>query len=246
MKIVTIHASKGLEYPVVFCPFLWSGGKAQEELVVSYHEPERDRQTVLDFGSPRRERALELAAEEGLAEDLRLAYVALTRAKHRCYIAWGKCNGVGESGMAWLLHSPPAGEGGPLARLRAHVNARSSDELRADLAALEAVAEGAVAVDPLPEHTGQLLAAAEVGEVLVARRFTGSLRRSWEITSFSALARHSSQAELPDYDPAPSEKPPIEFADAEGVFGFPRGGEPVRVCTTFWSIARSRSPSMPS
>jgi exodeoxyribonuclease V beta subunit len=31
VKIVTIHKSKGLEYPVVFCPFLWSGGCGPRE-----------------------------------------------------------------------------------------------------------------------------------------------------------------------------------------------------------------------
>jgi len=32
VKLVTIHKSKGLEYPVVFCPFVWSGSKIKKQL----------------------------------------------------------------------------------------------------------------------------------------------------------------------------------------------------------------------
>ncbi len=34
VKIVTVHVSKGLEYPIVFCPFLWGGIKDRDEVVI--------------------------------------------------------------------------------------------------------------------------------------------------------------------------------------------------------------------
>ena len=86
VKIVTVHVSKGLEYPVVFCPFMWSGLRGKEE-VVTFH----DRFTMVkDFGSPRHDEHRRFAEKESLAEDLRLLYVALTRARYRCYLFTGK------------------------------------------------------------------------------------------------------------------------------------------------------------
>jgi exodeoxyribonuclease V beta subunit len=91
VQIVTIHKSKGLEYPVVFCPFLWDGfqraasGPAD---LLEYHE---DGRTVLDFDPASRgsDEIKGLIREEEAAETLRLIYVALTRAVQRCYLIAG-------------------------------------------------------------------------------------------------------------------------------------------------------------
>ena len=61
---------------------------------------------VLDLGSDEMPRHLEFAAEEKIAEELRLLYVALTRAQHRCYFVWGAMKGAEASATAWLLHRP--------------------------------------------------------------------------------------------------------------------------------------------
>lgn len=107
LQIVTLHRSKGLEYPVVFCPDLWQRGDrlAKETDLIECHEQGK---RIADLGSEhfaaRRERAL----QEELAEDLRIVYVALTRAKYRCYLAWAdvrtqkQANG---SALAYLLFS---------------------------------------------------------------------------------------------------------------------------------------------
>ncbi len=57
-----------------------------------------------------------LWAEEDLAERLRLFYVAVTRAKHRCVIYWGAVNQAEGSAAAYLLHQGPQWR----ARGRAH------------------------------------------------------------------------------------------------------------------------------
>ncbi|MBN0903242.1 exodeoxyribonuclease V subunit beta, partial [Pseudomonas aeruginosa] len=78
VQIVTIHKSKGLEYPLVWLPFIARFRKQDQAF---YH----DRETfaaVLDLGQD--EASLELAEAERLAEDLRLLYVALTRAVWHC------------------------------------------------------------------------------------------------------------------------------------------------------------------
>jgi len=95
VQIVTIHKSKGLEFPVVFCPFLWDGrikpGHSGAEGRV-YHDPQG--RAVIDFtpyekGSTRLEEIEHNIRLEDAAERLRLIYVALTRAVYRCYLVVG-------------------------------------------------------------------------------------------------------------------------------------------------------------
>lgn len=91
VNIVTMHGAKGLEYPVVFCPFLWYRQTRPEEgPFISCHEVEG---SVLDLGSVDFERRQRQAVEEEMAEEMRLVYVAITRAKYRCYLMWGDTKG---------------------------------------------------------------------------------------------------------------------------------------------------------
>jgi exodeoxyribonuclease V beta subunit len=88
VQIVTMHGAKGLEYPVVFCPYLWysSSRLEKEQFQIAVHEHGK---TVIDLGSELFSGRKVLADQEEKAEDLRLLYVALTRAKVRCYTMWG-------------------------------------------------------------------------------------------------------------------------------------------------------------
>jgi exodeoxyribonuclease V beta subunit len=105
VKIVTMHRSKGLEYDVVFCPVLWQSNdylKTEKELIVCHY----DNKMLTDLGSKDFETHREQALKEQLAEDLRVFYVAVTRAKYRCYLAWANVrsqNNPNHSAMAYLL-----------------------------------------------------------------------------------------------------------------------------------------------
>lgn len=83
VKIVTIHKSKGLEYPIVFCPSHWAERTVTEVL---FHDPDNEERLTLDLCDPPADEHTTLAERERLAEDVRLFYVAVTRAQHRCYI----------------------------------------------------------------------------------------------------------------------------------------------------------------
>lgn len=102
IRIVTIHKSKGLEYPFVFIPFLFSSRAASEAWF--YNE-----QGALTLDLTSAEDSLLAAERERLAEDMRLLYVALTRAKYQCYLGTtaykGSSGSLGfsETALAYLL-----------------------------------------------------------------------------------------------------------------------------------------------
>ena len=104
VRIVTIHKSKGLEYPIVFRPFNWGDSKAGNK-EFTYHDPEDDWRLnlVLD---PDAVSSKTLAERENLAENIRLLYVSVTRAKNRCYLVWGPFKDAGTSSLAYVLHAP--------------------------------------------------------------------------------------------------------------------------------------------
>ncbi|WP_348666573.1 exodeoxyribonuclease V subunit beta [Arsenophonus symbiont of Ornithomya chloropus] len=80
ISISTIHKSKGLEYPIVWLPFICQF--SQKKLAI-FHE-RKNFQICLDLTD--NPKSLKLADEERLAEDLRLLYVALTRAIYHCSV----------------------------------------------------------------------------------------------------------------------------------------------------------------
>ena len=106
VKILTMHGSKGLEFPVVFCPFAWdarSPRRRPEAVDAVYHLGEADDyREVLDLDPNERSESIERLEE--FSESVRLLYVALTRAKYRCVVAWGQVRGAEHAPLAWLLH----------------------------------------------------------------------------------------------------------------------------------------------
>ncbi len=92
VQLVTIHKSKGLQYPVVFCPFLWESSKDnRKDRTLLFHDETHARRLTLDLGTPPPERQSHeaMAARETLAENLRLLYVAVTRAQKHCTLVVG-------------------------------------------------------------------------------------------------------------------------------------------------------------
>jgi len=85
VKIVTIHVSKGLEYPVVFLPFFFLPWQPKSSKRLPLYHAEPDYHPRIDFSSSGNtvEHAMK---KEMLAEDMRLLYVAITRAIYQCTI----------------------------------------------------------------------------------------------------------------------------------------------------------------
>ncbi|HSQ06081.1 MAG TPA: 3'-5' exonuclease, partial [Chromatiaceae bacterium] len=148
VQIVTIHSAKGLEYPVVFLPDLWGCKPRDATGLVAFHE---GLQPCLDAGSDDLDAHLRLAERERLAEDLRLVYVALTRARSALYLAWGRVGSkdghAGQTALGWLLH-PHQDLAGLIEQCPdAFANLR---DLQPDLDALARAACGTLRVLPIP------------------------------------------------------------------------------------------------
>ena len=102
VKIVTMHAAKGLEYDLVYIPFgAFYRSQPAREPALFHLETESGFETCLELGTNRDHR--EQAQKESLSEDMRLLYVAITRAKYRCAIGVPHIRDLPKSALARLL-----------------------------------------------------------------------------------------------------------------------------------------------
>ncbi|XSG84207.1 MAG: exodeoxyribonuclease V subunit beta [Methylohalobius sp. ZOD2] len=87
VEIVTMHSAKGLEYPVVFCFDLWRPEGADKTTDPVLCSTEEGTMTVWQAAGPEAFEAARAARKKELRqENLRIAYVALTRAKAHCRV----------------------------------------------------------------------------------------------------------------------------------------------------------------
>jgi exodeoxyribonuclease V beta subunit len=224
VRIVTIHKSKGLEYPIVFCPYSWSDAEAYRDQNVIFHQ---DGKLTLDLeGLDAHRRA---QRNELLAEKMRLLYVALTRAKHRCYVIWGDFNYGRKSAPAYLFGVPKAQDA--LEELDRHSRATTGTQVREEVE-LSLGSEAAVEIADLPNIPGESYKPEPVKAVeLRARVFDRVMARTSGITSFTGLIReHDIAPESPDYDAVEAAQGDETQAEVEaplnGIFAFPHGTRP--------------------
>ena len=202
VQLLTIHRSKGLQYPIVYCPDLWQGGllKTEDAARPRFHDPGDGFRLKLDIGSPGQLAAANRMRWESQAENRRLLYVALTRAKQRLVVVCGPFKDAGASALGFLLHPPP--DAPPLDpdasdvfqdACRDYLKQASDAELRAQLAELEAASDGAIAVEPLAEAPEAAAPPAPPAPPRLARRRASRrLALRWRVSSFSGLAAGAS------------------------------------------------------
>ncbi|CAN5701004.1 exodeoxyribonuclease V subunit beta [soil metagenome] len=222
VKIVTVHKSKGLEYPIVFCPFMWDPRRRPEDANgILYHDPDESFRPVLDLGSGNYAAASEFAARERYAESLRMLYVAVTRAKHRCYLLWGAVKDAAYSPLAWLLHPPSPGASD--AAWHRHLESSSDAAIKGEIEALASASEDTILLASPPIPGQHAPAEASPNPRFAARVFSGTIPEPWAITSFSALMRGMpAEARDVDADAKPDPKPgPADVPRT--IFHFPRG-----------------------
>ncbi|MCP4118735.1 MAG: exodeoxyribonuclease V subunit beta [Desulfobacteraceae bacterium] len=241
VRVVTIHKSKGLEYPLVFLPFICSFRKltSRNSPMVKFHDGKGEVQMVVNPG----QEDLEQADRERLAEDLRMLYVALTRPRYACWLGIGvmgrttkksgETTDLHQSGLGYLLAGD---EMIPTAGLSSILN-----DFRGDC--------DAITIKPLPEpSTDGVVSGPETPTLAQARAFTGHVPRNWRITSYSgiltgaAMPEHgagvatlpdgvvdspdsASQDQLQEEETQESAAPEVKI-NARSIHTFARGPEP--------------------
>lgn len=178
VKILTIHKSKGLEFPLVLLPFIscWRDINGKQEQVPYQVGEKRYTEVAGNKGFPE---AWSAANDERIKEDLRLLYVALTRASHALWLGMGplksgnaKTPQLDKSAIGYVLN------GGKAFKEEAEVVARLNT-LAAD-AAITLIAAPAITYLQAPKLSDTVFEDARPAPQL------GNLS-NWWIASYSAL-----------------------------------------------------------
>ncbi len=197
VQIITIHKAKGLEYPFVWCPFLWQSptpvGKFRpsEEFVFR----RRDNQTQLELGvdanNPDRKQHLAIKRYDNRAEQLRQLYVAITRAKHQVTLYAGAFWDLADSALGYLFFA--AGQAHDAASLDAELTALQRLPSTRDAQIKERLAQvfdpTLITIESPGPTTDNRLASPAEPPALTGREFhERPIDTDWRRTSFSGLA----------------------------------------------------------
>ncbi len=185
VKVVTVHKSKGLEYPLVYLPFAVTARRTERRNRSFFEFVGADGVRRIDLSLS--EEALEAVERARIEEDLRLLYVALTRAAHFLWLGVAAVaakksgeNRLHESALGYLLTG-----GAPLAAadMRSRWEALRGPSSAIELRTLDA------------PDTVTMLARVDVRPALVeAAPFTASFERNWSVGSFTSLTRQTGAA----------------------------------------------------
>ncbi|MFZ5571136.1 MAG: exodeoxyribonuclease V subunit beta [Thermodesulfobacteriota bacterium] len=236
VQLITMHKSKGLEFPVVFCPFTWDGSRLGNRTeAFAFHAGDGSGELVLELGSPDADGNRLAAERELLAENLRLFYVALTRARSRCYLVWGHFSEAETSAPAYVLHPrTDPGDPGKVTGFSDWKAAGTSAALYRELEELVREAPEIIRLEIMPEKRMETPLPLEADvPAMACRPFTRGIERTFRIASFSSFVhRHPLAGELADRDALAKDSPPEarDFSagstDGKDIFSFPRGAKP--------------------
>lgn len=216
VQIVTIHKSKGLEYPLVWLPFI-ANYRVQDQAF--YHDRE-SFEAVLDLSKA--ESSVELAEAERLAEDLRLLYVALTRSVWHCSLGIaplfrrrGEKSGETDFHLSALGRLIQLGEPKDAAGLRQCIEALCGDHI-------------ALHIPSSPDNSRWQMPEQPVAD-LNARQIQRTLADDWRVTSYSGLQQHGqsiAQDLMPKLDVDAAGVGDVLPEPALTPHQFPRGASP--------------------
>ena len=210
IRILTLHKSKGLEFPVVFVPFAWHARRPNTRATgLRFHQPvaeilpvaksasvddaaddpvDNAAQTweaVIDLNFEHHSTSIQLQQEEELAERIRLLYVALTRARHRCYLfgpALVASASAAATGTGKAVNNNPSA-------IDYLLSVYSAEYIERSMGCISKVD-----IDQLLELQGQaeLLPGEAVGELQLAR-LERRLYRGWSNSSYSGMLNSAQQ-----------------------------------------------------
>ncbi|WP_237111649.1 UvrD-helicase domain-containing protein [Nocardioides sp. WS12] len=210
VQLVTIHASKGLQYPIVYLPALGDRfvGKPKRPL---FHDA--DGRRCLDIGGsgPDWGDHVRRWADEEAGEWLRLLYVAVTRAQSQVVAWWAPTKNAEASPLHRLLMRQSAADGSLRADVPVAPSVPDEDAITALFAAWRDRGGPSPEVSNPAAITAPLVAESP-GE-LSARAFTRSVDTGWRRTSYSSLSNVDLAAEIGQ--PGVDSEPEVEAKDDE-------------------------------
>ncbi|CAM2153760.1 RecBCD enzyme subunit RecB [Pararobbsia alpina] len=186
VKVVTVHKSKGLEYPLVFLPFACTFREVDiKDVPLKWHDDEG----ALHVELTATETTVARADRERLGEDLRKLYVALTRARYATWVGFAPLSGFERSAFGYLLNG---GEALPVNGLEAVLEAR-----------FDACEPIAVHGAPTPDEA-RFVAVEQATRRGAARTSIDVVSEPWWIASYSSLKTaqgdEAAAADTPDED----------------------------------------------
>ncbi len=218
VQIMTVWGSKGLQFPVVYLPFAFNRHVFLEDIPLFHDDDVR----CLQVGGPDSPNLGEmkiLSRAEAARNDIRLAYVALTRAQSQIVAWWAPAQDEPSGGLSRLMRG--RGVGDAAVPDRCEPRTITDEQALACFGAWEA-AGGPVLEKSLIAEMPEVSRVAQSAD-LAARHFHRFIDTTWRRTSYSALIRGSDEAGVSsepestarddEVDLSPAELPPAFDAD---------------------------------
>jgi len=212
VNIITMHACKGLEFPIVYCPFLGNAGVNSESYVI-YHDSADDNRPVMYLDKNIPEEVKKIKADEDLAENVRLLYVALTRAKSACRIMLDPNRNFAKSAAYHIFVKSPGYDSIKFSR---DVLVYALRDLEADSTGRINFTEGSVT------QGKAYIAEKHSADDIAVREFTGEIKNIWKTHSYSAIALRFGAHEKSEEKDFLSEYHAHQVK-GEGIFSFESG-----------------------
>lgn len=235
VKIITIHTAKGLQYPIVYCPFLWDGKSKEIDELNRLNQNEVSQLVAKEQLSSSNKIQLE---DENLAEQLRLLYVALTRAEETLYLSFGETNQLERSALSFLLFGQNFKHAQDFQNYLKSINGKKDTPTLAEYLEqnITHILNQNIVRKIEPPIIQELLEAPEKSTHYQAKNFSGSIKAIQRTSSFSSLtySQHSGYSKNISLDDI---APQLDHTEASGndgsednqlqtIFSFPKGTRP--------------------
>lgn len=193
VSIITIHKSKGLEYPIVYLPYLWEAQQIKSEAYALYHDPSNKNELTLTFSPQENSTAKERQILENNSEQMRLLYVALTRASAMCRIIWGGFAGICDSALGRLIH---------------HGNLKRDSEIIAQIESISGASKKCIECHVYGDSSTRSYHNFQIDQIkkLSAMPLGRSIQPGWKVSSFSAITQAAHALSQEKSDPKIPEK----------------------------------------
>lgn len=189
VQVMTVHGSKGLQFPIVYLPFAFNRNVQQYDEIL-FHDGTTRCLHIGGRGSDDYAEVQVLGRRESAGDDSRLMYVALTRAQAQVVTWWAPSRDEQNGGLSRLLRDRRPGQ--------TLIPDQCATKTVTDEEALERFAEWQAAGGPVVEAAEPVpiapIPAAEPPQNLGVRHFHRDIDTAWRRTSYSGLVRSAQES----------------------------------------------------